>query len=691
MKKKLIPLIVLFVFTFELSAQWKQSNGPNGGLSRALLFNGSDIIAGTSGSGIFISTNGGQTWKPSNKGLSNFTIGALAKSGNFIFAGTDGGGAFVSSDNGATWTRASAGLTDQYVRALVTTSSKVFAGTGSGVFMSDNNGTSWNKVSNGLLTLDTRSLVVQDSFIYAGTYGGGIFKSGLNNNNWNAVNNGVSSNYVYSMAYADSTLYAASGNKGVFISTTQGASWTVSNAADNGLENDMTRCVMAFGNKVFAGTTKGLSFSTNKGTTWTSINSGIMNKDVLSLAYNGTSIFAGTNDGGIFVSTNTGASWSLSGVQNTSVTSFVMNGSNVFAGTYGNYSIHLTTNKGDTWKPLVNGFLNVYEIRAVNALANIDSVLFSGTDGGGVFRSLDFGKTWSTCDSGFVNPQLYCFAFLTVGSKVYAGTNYGVYEIDKNGVKWNDLSAGLPSNTQIISLAIKGNLVFAGTKDKGLFIFNTNTGIWSPANTGLNEKNVYSIVVNGNTLFLGTNSGIFQSTNDGASWSLITGTQFVYFYALVASGNMMFAGSNLGTYVSKDNGSTWKFDVTGIDGLENKIIKALIVNDNTVYAGTSSGGVWTRSVNDFNTGLNAEKVTPFQVVVYPNPFSTELTFLKENRIKDEVITIVIFDLNGKQVAKKIFREGEPLVFDLMTLNAGMYFYHCMNKEKLIQTGKIYCR
>jgi hypothetical protein len=48
------------------------------------------------------------------------------------------------------------------------------------------------------------------------------------------------------------------------------------------------------GTNLFAGTSGGVFLSTNNGTSWTAVNSGLTNTDVLSLAISGTNLFAGT-------------------------------------------------------------------------------------------------------------------------------------------------------------------------------------------------------------------------------------------------------------------------------------------------------------------------------------------------------------------------------------------------------------
>jgi hypothetical protein len=65
------------------------------------------------------------------------------------------------------------------------------------------------------------------------------------------------------------------------------------------------------GNNIFAGTIRdGVFLSTNSGTSWTAANTGLpANAQIHSLAVSGSNIFAGTWGAGVFLSQNNGNSW----------------------------------------------------------------------------------------------------------------------------------------------------------------------------------------------------------------------------------------------------------------------------------------------------------------------------------------------------------------------------------------------
>ncbi len=87
------------------------------------------MFAGTLNSGIFRSTNQGQSWTQVNTGLTTLDVRALAVIGGHFFAGTrGGGGVFRSTDSGQSWIPVNTGVTNLDVRALAVSGATLFCG-----------------------------------------------------------------------------------------------------------------------------------------------------------------------------------------------------------------------------------------------------------------------------------------------------------------------------------------------------------------------------------------------------------------------------------------------------------------------------------------------------------------------------------------------------------------------------------
>src|SRR4051812_32845562 len=82
---------------------------------------------------------------------------------------------------------------------------------------------------------------------------------------------------------------------------------------------------------------------------------------IYSLGISGSNIFAGTDERGIFLSTNNGSSWVAvdSGLTNERVTALTFSGTNIFAATYGR-GVFLSVNNGNSWAAVNTGLTNIY-------------------------------------------------------------------------------------------------------------------------------------------------------------------------------------------------------------------------------------------------------------------------------------------------------------------------------------------
>ena len=174
---------------------------------------GTNLFAGTYGSGVFLSTNNGTSWTQFDSGLMNIHVCAIAVSGTNLFVGTYYSGIFLSTNNGTSWAAVNNGLTDTYVSSLVVSGTNLLTGTGSGVFLSTNNGTSWTEINSGLTDTintytDVDALAVSGTNLFAGTHGSGVFLSTNNGTNWTKVNSGRTNSTVNAFAISGTNLFA---------------------------------------------------------------------------------------------------------------------------------------------------------------------------------------------------------------------------------------------------------------------------------------------------------------------------------------------------------------------------------------------------------------------------------------------------------------------------------------------------
>ncbi len=284
----------------------------------SVCLSGNNLIAGTTGGVVFLSTDNGLSWK----GVDTLHSVGSIKGANFVlipnitvyndginlFAGAGNvleGSVDVSTNNGLSWTRRDTSFV-QVVNCFASIGETVFAGTNNGVYLSTNSGISWNASNAGLSFSNYDSIyghapqvmriLAQGTTLFAGTTGEGIFRSDNNGVSWIEVDNGLTNLNTYGLASIGTNLFAGAfqfpgdSTGGVYISTNNGTNWR---AVNTGLTNHMINILYADGSNLFAGTNTCIFLSNDNGTSWSILDSLAVN----SLAADGSSLLAGTGNG----------------------------------------------------------------------------------------------------------------------------------------------------------------------------------------------------------------------------------------------------------------------------------------------------------------------------------------------------------------------------------------------------------
>jgi photosystem II stability/assembly factor-like uncharacterized protein len=131
-----------------------------------------------------------------------------------------------------------------------------------------------------------------------------------------------------------------------------------------------------------------LLVTTDLGATWTQSRTGLSGAVYALAAVPGsaTDLYAGTT-AGVFKSTDAGASWAATGFTTNTKALLVDpdNPTTVYAGTY-NAGVSVSTDGGSTWEAMNEG-LDVLKILSLGIRPGAEPVLYAGTDGGAVYRT----------------------------------------------------------------------------------------------------------------------------------------------------------------------------------------------------------------------------------------------------------------------------------------------------------------
>jgi len=165
---------------------------------------------------------------------------------------------------------------------------------------------------------------------------------------------------------------------------------------------------------------------------------------------------------------------------------------------------------------------------AVNAIVNLGGgILLAGTSTGGkVYRSTDYGGSWTLVQQLGTETQVLSFVNIG-GGVVLAGTsNTGqVYRSTDYGASWS-LVQRLGSETYVLALASLGNgVALAGTIPNGQVYRSTDNGAsWSVVQRLGTEADVFAFAnLGGGLVLVGTypDGQIYRSADNGVSWSLV--------------------------------------------------------------------------------------------------------------------------------------------------------------------------
>lgn len=448
----------------------------------------------------------------------------------------------------------------------------------------------------------------RSSTVLIGT-GTGIYKNTNNQTIWSPANEGLGSTYVYDIV-ADTvtaTVIYAGTRKGIYTSTDDGTQWDAAGLDDHQVfavvVNPVTPTYLA------AGTPEGVFISSDGGTTWTEEATGPRNTYSLAAArLSPRTLYAGSLTEGIYRSTDFGTTWTAATSGPSEVRNIVAHPTSsgiLFAGT--NAGLYKSTDSGATWKHAANDFADtaVYDLM-LNP--SEPSVIYAATDIG-MYKSTNGGTSWTAINNGIVRYQntgpfaravaIDPLTPTTLYAGVYSGVgnDFDVYKSTDSGASWTQINRTL-SNTSVLSLAFdKANpsIVYAGTSTMAV-LKSADRGVsWQESNEGFTDYLVKAVAVNTDdgTVYAGTPTGMFLSTDSGANWAVASPNPEIYCITINPfTASAVYTGTNHGIFVTTDDGETW---IGKNDNLTNPYVTSLTFHpymQGELYAGTLGDGVF---------------------------------------------------------------------------------------------------
>jgi photosystem II stability/assembly factor-like uncharacterized protein len=189
--------------------------------------------------------------------------------------------------------------------------------------------------------------------------------------------------------------------------------------------------------------------------------------------------------------------------------------------------IYQSEDQGDTWKKLSDN-------HADHLIPDLQqSGVFYLSNHNAVEKSVDGGKSWSTLATFDFYRGAIAYGLIVSRSNVYAlyqgdyegssmGTPYYLAASADGGANWDVAERccgyvgdiALEPTSQRLWLVMDGNISFSPDQGRS----------WQASNSGLADGEslcICSNPANARDLYAGTTSGLYRSTDEGASWSLL--------------------------------------------------------------------------------------------------------------------------------------------------------------------------
>lgn len=600
--------------TYASAAAWTLI-GPNniGGRITGIAidpFNTANVYFTAADGGIWKSTNGGAVFTPIADNLATMSMGSIAidpTNTNIIYVGTGeanfsgdsypGIGVVKSTDAGATWNLAGTKFSSNIGRMAVhpTSPNIVLAASKDGVYRSSNAGSTWTRVQTGTAN-DVAIHTSNPNIMLAGGSGFGVARSSDAGITWARCSTGIAYDSLGGRIALDicektpDVVYAVfnrpSGGslRAVYKSTDAGLTWTrTTQTSPNffGTQGwyDISIVVDPFNpNTVLIG---GISHyrSTNGGYAWSTVSIGHVDQHAAEFDPNFPGIVYVGNDGGMYKSTNTGATFTSLN-NGLSITQFYELGvaeqdhKLMYGGTQDNGSKKGTGSLN--WNNATGGDGAYCVIDPKNSL-----YVYTEYQNGSHNRSTNGGSSFSAINTGLVGSGLWVtpVAIHPVTTEVlFTATTKQLYKTTNRGTLWFAFNGNMDSSTSIETIEIcqtNPSIMLCG-KTNGKVWLTTNAGAsWTNVSTGLPSLSLTEVVIDptNTDVFYATFSGysskhVWRTTNAGALWTDITNnlpnipTNCIAVNPYIPS--TLYVGTDFGCYISENSGSSWQALNTGL-------------------------------------------------------------------------------------------------------------------------------
>jgi photosystem II stability/assembly factor-like uncharacterized protein len=635
---RILYFTLVFVLTLSIAVSqqnsWQYTGGPYKGFAHTIAFGDHGLMLAGTNTGLFRSTDDGETWSYLQIDFWNIPIPSL----NMVSIAPDGmvyiitrdSTVYRSSDHGDTWISLRSALHNSPVKKLVFSGhGETFALVDSiGILYSTDHGDHWNRMNHRLPISRLYSFAVDSTKTMLIAADTNVYRSTDNGTSWMVINQGFKNKPTLFAFNSEGHIFAGgSGIVGIYRSTDKGNSW--SPCYQHKIIHPITKDSVAISTNVqavvidshgtiFANRDLHIIRSTDNGNNWAEISDNFKSRSIvraLTFVVNSQNdIYVGTIYQGIVRSQDHGDHWTSrdSSFGAIAIKSILVDSQKrVFAGT--DNSVVRSIDNSNTWMQANRGLPTFTPIRtlAINSQGNI----FAGVGQYDMYRSIDHGDSWTSlgAQGAYVGINAQNVVFSGAGIEFPRA-----YRSNDNGDHWVRIDSNRILNLLSFAFHSDGH-IFAGSSNGVILRSADNGNHWTELGKGLPYRNkgilynIGALALNSHGhIFAGTDFGFFRSTDNGESWEAIDyhlppskshtaeGGRNVYYdfskiqAIAINTRGYVFVGYDRGVYMSKDNGQTWIDFNQGLR-LNTNVCALALQPDGFLFAGTDDGAVFKTS------------------------------------------------------------------------------------------------
>jgi photosystem II stability/assembly factor-like uncharacterized protein len=244
----------------------------------------------------------------------------------------------------------------------------------------------------------------------------------------------------------------------------------------------------------------------------------------------------------------------------------------IYAGTF--YLPYKSLDGGQTWKSIRNGMIDDSDIFAIDIDPRDPNHIIASACSG-IYESKNAGESWRKVQ-GIPSQSRRTRAILqhpSVPGTVFAGTTEGFWRSDKGGDP-DSWMVTTSRQLEINSIAVhpsRPDMVYIGTNNYGIMVSSDGGKSFIPMNAGYSGRFANAILADretpnriyASTINTATGGGfLFVSNDNGETWrpSMRSMPSRLITYAILqdtTDANVIYLGTNLGIYRSTDRGTSW--------------------------------------------------------------------------------------------------------------------------------------